>query len=156
MAFFLPKYLNSDLFHRVMKSKASSTSLDSQTITNAFKNGHIRLTSGQTSDRNLISGNLYWTKSCVQVFPDLNLEPDRLLNPFFYYSWPSIGINRKSISKYQFSTTCSQYRFCSKLRSGLTCIESFLYEMITVKNSPLTKNCQKATQLLTCSNPQWN
>ena len=32
--------------------------------------------------------------SCrLQVFPDLNLEPGRLSNSFFYYSRPSIGID---------------------------------------------------------------
>ena len=46
---------------------------------------------------------------CLQVFPDLNLEPDRLLNPFFYHSRLSIGIDCTSISKFQFSTTCSRY-----------------------------------------------
>ena len=33
-----------------------------------IKNGPIRLTSGQTSGKNFISGNFYWTKSCVLKF----------------------------------------------------------------------------------------
>ena len=45
----------------------------------------------------------------IQVFPDLNLEPDRLFNPFFYHSRLSIGKDCTSISKFQFSTTCSRY-----------------------------------------------
>ena len=37
-------------------------------ITHAIKNGHFRLTSGQTSGKNFISRNFYWTKSCVLKF----------------------------------------------------------------------------------------
>ena len=44
----------------------------------------------------------------IQGCPDLYLEVNRLSNPFFYYSRRSIGIDRKSISKYHFVSTCSQ------------------------------------------------
>ena len=44
----------------------------------------------------------------IQGCPDLYLKVNRLSNPFFYYSRRSIGIDRKSISKYHFVSTCSQ------------------------------------------------
>ena len=76
----------------------------------------------------------------LQVFPDLNLEPGRLSNSFFYYFRPSIGID---CGQYQ-SIICFppvrnqnnptkdleseqnefESRFGSKLRSGNTCMVS--------------------------------
>ena len=73
----------------------------------------------------------------IQVFPDLNLEPGRLSNPFFYYSRRSIGIdwnqyqrficlllvrNQKNPTKdLESEQNEFESRFGSKLRSGLTC-----------------------------------
>ena len=42
-----------------------------------------------------VNKDLSFKSNSVQVFPDLNLEPGRLSNPFFYYSGRSIGINNK-------------------------------------------------------------
>ena len=44
----------------------------------------------------------------VQLHPDLYLELNRLSNPFFYDSRRSIEIDRMSIPKYHFNSTCSQ------------------------------------------------
>ena len=48
---------NFNLVGRIMKPKACSDSLNSQSIRNPVRSGHIRLTSGETSDQNLISRN---------------------------------------------------------------------------------------------------
>ena len=52
----------------IMKPKAWTDSPDSQTITDMISSGHFRLTFGQTSDQNFISGNFYCTKSCALKF----------------------------------------------------------------------------------------
>ena len=50
---------NSDL----VETKSWSESPNSQRTRNLIRSGHIRLTSGQTSDQNLISGNFVKTAS---------------------------------------------------------------------------------------------
>ena len=50
------------------KPRAWTDSPNSQTITDMISSSHFQLASGQTSDQNFISGNLYCIKSCALKF----------------------------------------------------------------------------------------